>query len=250
MQTVINDVLTNYELVNPKAKTPIVILHGWGQSSQAWLETVKLLKQDFRYYLLDLPGFGGTKNLKPGSNVPEYTGFVNDFARKLKLKNFVLMGHSYGGQIAADFAIKYPETVKRLVLIDAAVVRTRQLKTVIKIALAKTVKPIISLFPKNLSTSILKLYNPDYSASNDYQRSVLNKIVKYNLGSKLHLIKVPTDIVWGSEDKVIRYMGKYLVEGIPQAKLHVVYGAGHILNITHPKKLATTLNRILTHEST
>jgi len=214
-----------------------------------WLETAKLLNSDFSYYLLDLPGFGGTKNLAENSDVPEYSQFVKEFVEKLKLKNFILMGHSFGGQIAGDFAIKYPEMVKRLVLIDAAIVRVRRLKTVIKIALAKIVKPLIRLFPTEVMNFLLKHYNSDYSASNAYQKSVLNKILKYNLGFKLGQIKVPTDIVWGSEDKVIPYMGKYLVEGIRNARLHVVYDAGHILNITHPQKLAATLNQILTHES-
>lgn len=245
-----NGVLTNYEVINPKAKQSVLLLHGWAQSSLFWLETAKLLNGDFSYYLLDLPGFGGTKNLAENSNVPEYTEFVKEFTEKLKLKNIILMGHSFGGQIAGDFAIKYPKMVKRLVLIDAAIVRVRRLKTIIKIALAKIVKPLVSFFPITLMSFLLKHYNSDYSASNAYQKSVLNQILKYNLGFKLNQIKTPTDIVWGSEDKVIPYMGKYLLEGIPDAKLHVVYGAGHILNVTHPQKLAATLNQILIHEST
>ncbi len=249
MQTVIGGVLTTYELINPKATIPVVILHGWGQSSLHWLETTKLLDSDFSYYLLDLPGFGGTKNLATSSDIPGYSQFVKDFTQKLKLKNFILMGHSFGGQIAGDLAIQNPQLLKQLVLIDASIVRTRRPKTVVKIALAKIVKPLISFFPTTTKTFLLRLYNSDYSASNDYQRSVLNKIVKYNLGPKLHLIKVPTDIVWGSEDKVIRYMGKYLVENIPQAQLHLIYGAGHSPNVTHPQKLSATLNQILNHHS-
>lgn len=245
MQTVINGVLTNYEVVSPKAKSRVVILHGWRQNASLWLPITKLLPEDHGYYLLDLPGFGGTRDLAANSNVPEYTTFVKNFTDKLKLKNFVLLGHSFGGQVACDFTIKYPKLVCRLVLVDAAVIRTKGLLTKAKILIAKIFKPIKLILPIGLINQIHGKIAHDYSLSNDYQKSVFRQILKYNLGPKLHLIKVPTEIIWGSEDKVIPYVGKYLVENISDARLHVIYGCGHSPNLTHPKRLADILCKIL-----
>ncbi|MBI2310329.1 alpha/beta hydrolase [Candidatus Collierbacteria bacterium] len=245
MQTVINGVLTNYEAVNPKAKSHVVILHGWRQNASLWLPVAKLLSEDHCYYLLDLPGFGGTKNLAANSNVPEYTTFVRDFTDKLKLKNFVLLGHSFGGQVACDFALKYPKLVSRLVLVDAAVIRHETPTTTLIKSLAKLFKPISQILPISLINQIHEKIAHDYSHSNDYQKSVLRQIINYDLSSELHLIKVPTEIVWGSEDKVIPYVGKYLVENISDARLHVIYGCGHSPHLTHPQKLADILCKIL-----
>lgn len=245
MQTVINGVLTNYEVVNPKAKNIVLLLHGWGQNASLWLPLAKLLSENHCYYLLDLPGFGGTRNLATNSNVPEYTTFVKDFTDKLKLKNFVLSGHSFGGQVACDFTIKYSERVNQLILIDAAVIRTRRLLTKVKIFIAKIFKPIKQIIPFGLIRQIQKISSSDYAFANDYQKTVLHKILKYNLGAKLHLIKVPTEIIWGSEDRVIPYVGKYLVENIPSARLHVIYGANHSPHLTHPQRLADILCKIL-----
>lgn len=249
MQTVINGVLTNYEVVNPKAKSPVVILHGWGQNASLWLPLTKLLSENHRYYLLDLPGFGGTKNLAKNSDIPEYTSFVKNFSDKLKLKNFVLLGHSFGGQVACDFTIKYPELLNCLVLVDAAVIRRRTIKTILIQAIAKLFKPIKQIVPIGLISQIHERIAHDYSHSNDYQKSVLRQILKYDLSPKLHLIKVPTEIIWGSEDKVIPYVGKYLVENISDARLHVIYGCGHHPYLTHPQKLAGVLNKILSNLS-
>ncbi len=249
MQTVINGVLTNYEVINPKAKSPAIILHGWGQNGSLWLPLAKLLSDDYCYYLLDLPGFGGTRNLAKNSDVPEYTSFVKNFSDKLKLKNFVLLGHSFGGQVACDFTIKYPELVNHLILVDAAVIRVRSPITWIKLGIAKVLKPFLSFLPTQTINSILRLYAVDYAKANEYQMSVLHKILKYNLGTKLHLIKVPTEIIWGSEDKVIPYVGKYLVENISDARLHVIYGCGHHPHLSHPQKTAAILNDILSNLS-
>ncbi|MBI2325970.1 alpha/beta hydrolase [Candidatus Collierbacteria bacterium] len=245
MQTVTNGVLTNYEVVNPKAKSRVVILHGWRQNAALWLPLVKLLSEDNCYYLLDLPGFGGTGDLAANSNVPEYTTFVKNFTDKLKLKNFVLLGHSFGGQVASDFAIKYPKLVNRLVLVDAAVIRHETPITTLIKSLAKFFKPISQILPISLISQIHEKIAHDYSHSNDYQKSVLRQIINYDLSPKLHLIKVSTEIIWGSKDKVIPYVGKYLVENIPDARLHVIYGTGHSPHLTHPQKLADILCKIL-----
>lgn len=246
MQIVINGILTNYELINPKAKRTILLLHGWGQNSTFWTPLAQLLNPDLRIFLLDLPGFGGTQNLAFDSNVPDYSNFVKEFTTKLSLKKFILIGQSFGGQVAGDFALKYPNSLTKLILIDAAIVRNRNLLTIIKIYLAKIGKPIAKLFPRHFTKIILSHYAADRSKTNPYQKSVIDQILKYDLSKKIHLIKIPTDIIWGSEDRVIPYVGKLLVETFPNANLHVIYGAGHLPHLTHPTKLAAILNNLIT----
>jgi len=246
VQTVINCVLTHYELINPKAKTPVIILHGWGQNSGLWLPLAKKLSENFRLYLLDLPGFGGTKNLADGSGIPEYVKFVENFVAKNNLKKITLIGHSFGGQVAADFALHHPELLSRLILINAATVRKRKLLTKLKIFAVKIIKLPTLLLSNSLRERILTLTTfRDYAQANPYQRSVLKKVLGQDIGAKVNLIKIPTEVIWGSEDKVIPYKGKFLVENIPTASLHVIYGAGHLPHLTHTAKLAQTLNQIL-----
>lgn len=249
MQIVVDGILTHYELLNPKAKTPLVILHGWGHNASLWLPLTKLLASDCRVYLLDLPGFGGTHNLAQDADVPHYTEFVHHFTVKLKLRNFILVGHSFGGQIATDFALKYPNVLRRLVLIDSATIRVRRLKTRAKIFLAKVTKPLTQILPATLKRALLSLYtSPDYANANSYLKGVLDQILKYDLSKKIHTLKVPTDIIWGSEDRVIPYTAKLLVETIENADLHVIYGAGHSPHLTHTAKLAVVLNQIIENE--
>ncbi len=247
MQTIINGLLTHYEIVNPKAKNPVIILHGWGSSSSYWAPLTGKLPSDHVYYLIDLPSFGGTQNLQSSPDVPDYTDFVKSFIEKLKLKKITLVGHSFGGQITIDFSIKYPKVLNKIVLIAPAGIRHRTPITRMKIALTKTIKPLLKLVSPKIQKQILALYTPkDYQNANPHQRSVLNNILKYNLENSLRQITVPTHIIWGSEDHVIPYKGKFMADNIKNSRLHVIYGAGHLIHLSHPDKLVNILNPIIT----
>ncbi|NCP46970.1 alpha/beta hydrolase [bacterium] len=246
MQTVVNGVLTNYEIINPKQTNTLVILHGWGSSISYWVPLTKLLTPKVRIILVDLPGFGSTGPLPDKPDVPEYTNFVRNFTQKLNLKNFILAGHSFGGQITLDYALKYPEDPNSIVLIAPAAIRERSKFAQAKIKLAKIIKPIFVLLPNSSFEKFLGWYTPkDYSNSNEYQKKVLGKIVVYNLKSYLGEVRVPTDIIWGSEDFVIPNMGKYLAENIHDSHLYIVYGANHLIHFYHLQKLADIINQII-----
>ncbi len=246
MQTVVDGVLTNYEVINPNQKNILLILHGWGSSLKFWIPIAKQLSRDLRIILLDLPSFGSTAPLPNDPNIPEYTLFVKAFAKKLKLSHFTLAGHSFGGQVTLDYALKFPNDLKSIILISPAVVRERSKSAKLKILLAKVLRPLFSILPKHSFERFLGWYTPrDYSNSTEYQRRVLQKIVVYDLKPFLNQVKVPTDIIWGSEDFVIPYMGKFLAESIPDSHLHVIYGANHLIYLTHSKKLIENLNQIV-----
>ena len=246
MQIIVNGILTNFESVNPHAKIPVILLHGWGGLSKSWTPVVKLLNPHFCYYLVDLPGFGFTQPLDDTPSIPEYTDFIRAFAKSLKLKKFILAGHSFGGQITIDYAIEYPQDLICIILTAPAAVRERSNIVKAKITAAKIVRPLVSLLPNDIYNKFLDWYTPEsYRNADEYQRKVLKKIITYNLKPKLHLIKVPTHIVWGSNDIVIPFMGKYMAENIKNSDLQMISGAGHQLHLTHTLILANILNKTL-----
>ena len=246
MQTVVSGVLTNYLDINPKQKNTLVILHGWGSSISYWVPLSNLLSPKIRIILLDLPGFGSTGPLPGKPDVPEYTNFVRSFTQKLSLKSFILAGHSFGGQITIDYALKYPKDLRSIILIAPAAIRERSKLTQIKIKLTKIIKPLFSFLPHNAFEKFLGWSTPsDYRNSNEYQKKVLSKIVIYNLKPFLKDLHLPTDIIWGSEDFVIQNTGKYLAENIPDSHLHVIYGANHFINLSHLHRLADLINQII-----
>ncbi len=100
------------------AADTLVFLHGWGGSRELWRHTLETLPQ-FRCLALDLPGTGGTP-LPPDSTMPQMAAWVSDTCAALGLSRITLVGHSLGGNLAAQTALDFPALVQRLVLVDAA----------------------------------------------------------------------------------------------------------------------------------
>ncbi len=98
----------------------ILFIHGLGSYLRAWDKNIPELSKKYRCIAIDLPGYGkSSKELHPGT-MEFYADIVAEFINKLQLKNVTLAGHSMGGQISMVFALKYPNLVKNLILVDPA----------------------------------------------------------------------------------------------------------------------------------
>lgn len=232
---VINGVLTSYREYGQQHSDTITILPGWGQTGQHWREVASQLASNYRVITLDLPGFGGTAFLTNEANIPEYAHFVEAFLEKMGITDTIILGHSFGGQIATYLSINSGKLISKMILISPAVIR-RDLISHKKILL-KLLRPfrfIARLFPKLAA----KIQSEDYQSSSLRQQEIFKKIIRYDLSEKLKTIKALVIVIWGNQDRVIPYDGKRLVEIIPRAQLRVLYGAGHHPHLTHGKELS------------
>jgi len=84
-----------------------------------------------------LPGFGKTGKPKKPWNVSDYVDFVTAFVNKLKLKNFNLLGFSFGGRISIKLASKYSNKVNKLFLVSSAGVGVKKAEQKNKVKISK-----------------------------------------------------------------------------------------------------------------
>jgi len=246
MQKVINQTLVHYQIINPQKKKTLLILPGWGQNSSHWLEFAKTLPSTYRYILLDLPGFGNSQYLPNNPSIPEYTKFLKNFINQLNLKKPILLGHSFGGQIAINLAVSYPNLLSQLILLSPAAVRNKSQRQKIKVKIYQQFKLIKKLLPKPIIKKILKkLTSTDYYHANPEQKEILKQITTQDLTSRLKNIKATTTIIWGEKDQEIPYHGKTLTDLIPNSILIVLYDTDHNPHLTKPQTLSDTLTKIL-----
>lgn len=246
MDIVLDHNLVHFELINPKAKKACLVLHGWGQNSSLWTDTFNHLSSDYRYYLLDLPGFGHSPLLSKDSGIPEYADFVLAFIKKINLKNPVIIGHSFGGQIAAYIAINYPSIISALILVSPAIDRRKSLKQKLKILVYRQFSFLKAVLPKPILLFLLsRITSTDYYHSPPKHQAILKKIVNHDLTGQLNQIKTPSFLIWGENDTEIPYSGQIIANLIPNCRLYLLQ-SDHNPHLNLQSQLVPTLKHIFT----
>lgn len=213
---------------------PIILLHGWGGSSKSLESLQGFLSKDFQAITLDLPGFGQSPEPKEVFGVKDYAREIIQVAKNLGLKKFHLFGHSFGGQIATQLVLDYPQIVKTLILCDAAVVRKKTVPVKIIIKIAKLIKQF-GLSP------ILKIIfsRSDYQKASPHMKKIMNKILTEDLTLNLPQIHTPTLILWGEKDQdTPLWQAQIIHQNIKGSKLKVYSNFRHGLPLFNPENVA------------
>lgn len=213
----------------------VVVLHGWGASIETVMPIVNGLKDRFKVYAIDLPGFGDSDEPLEVMDSFVYADIVKKFIEDEKLSKVKLVGHSFGGKLSIILSAKYPELVDKVVLIDSAgLIPKRALDYYIKVYGFKTLR----FFYKNLffwlkdEEKLEKFYkkfgSDDYQDSTGIMRRILVKVVNEDLSPILKDIEASTLLVWGDKDEdTPLYMGKIMEQQIKDSGLVVLEGTGH-----------------------
>ena len=100
----------------------IVLLHGFLEDSGMWNEISKELSKKFRVVTIDLLGHGKTENLSYVHTMEEQATMVKFVLDKLKLRKYILVGHSMGGYVSLAFAEVYPNNLKGICLMNSTAI--------------------------------------------------------------------------------------------------------------------------------
>src|SRR5438128_6412615 len=100
--------------------SPVILLHGLADDVGVWESAIAPLAAKYRVVALDQIGFGRSDKPLLNYRVSTFVDFLDGFLNELKIKRASLVGNSLGGWVAADFALKHPDQIERLVLSDAA----------------------------------------------------------------------------------------------------------------------------------
>jgi len=248
VKTSVNNLAVNYKIAGEGPA--VLILHGWGGSSDSWLEVQKILA-DHGYMVVvpDFPGFG--KSFTPPNpwSLKEYNDWLNDFLKDSSLglgEPFFLLAHSFGGRVAIKFAAQYPERLKKLILCDSAGIKARpDLKTRIIIIISRLGNAIFSpeifaRFKDSVRSAFYFLIrNRDYVKAKGTMRETMKNVISEDLLSDLSGIKVPTLVVWGERDKIVPVKCAHIFkERISNCRLEIIPRIGHSPHLEVPGGLS------------
>lgn len=218
----------------------LVILHGWGHSGAMWQGFINKF-HDHKVIFIGLPGFGEEKLISNNWNVADYADWVLLKLKSMGIKNTIIIGHSFGGKVATEIAIKDPSIVKKLVLVAAPVLRRPALTTKLHIKANKIIKNMF------LSKAIKIQTNSEYKEANaNNLGAVFVNSVNYDATSKLPKLKAPTLIIWGDSDKDAPLrIGKEMHRLIPNSKLEILKNTGHNIYLENPNILYGLINKFI-----
>lgn len=172
----------------------VVLLHGWGQN----IEMMKPLGdelQNKRVTILDLPGFGETKEPDRVYDIEDYGEELHKLLLELKIKKPILIGHSFGGRVAIWYAANYP--VSKIVLFGSPCVRERKISK--KEQFLKRLKklPLMDSIGEYMKKYI---GSTDYRNASPIMRDTLVRVVNRDLSDEAKKIKASVLLIWGSLD--------------------------------------------------
>jgi pimeloyl-ACP methyl ester carboxylesterase len=98
---------------------PVILLHGYTQTSRMWRPLIDRLKEQFTVIAPDLPGIGDSDIPKTGSDMKTAAIQIHALAKALGVTKASVVGHDIGLMVAYAYAAQFPTEVEKLVVMDA-----------------------------------------------------------------------------------------------------------------------------------
>jgi len=190
----------------------VLLLHGGACDSADWIETMVPLSGTYTFYAPDLVGYGLSDRNRDGYHLSDFTDSTNGLIDALKLDvPLVIVGHSLGGRVALDIALKYPGKVQKLVLIDTTGFSRLARWGSFLGTMFYTVRRVLRRpqpFPRFLMDGETEAH--------------------WVCLHRLPELKIPSLIVWNRHDPYYTVKGALKAKALmPQAQLEIMTGYGH-----------------------
>src|ERR1700722_10856920 len=230
----------------------VILLHGMGGVKESWMGNLGALAAGYHVYAIDQIGFGHSDKPLLDYKIATFVDFLYAFMPTQNIGKVTLVGNSFGGWIALDFAMQQPGIMEKLVLVDSAgLAWQRPLAELNPSSLAATRTLIESVFynKKMISDNDVLQVFTDRMRNNDgytIQRTVAGFATPQFEDAKLASIHVPTLVMWGRQDELIPLAsGEKFHDGIAGARLLVFDHCGHVPQIEKSEEFNQALLEFL-----
>ena len=239
----------NLNLRESGSGPPLLLLHR-STGVIAWDTFEDQLAANFSVVHPDLPGFGDSDRPDWAREPRDLAIIVGRLIETLDLSDVTVVGLGFGGFVAAELATMNDTRIKSLVLVTSAGIKPREGEIVDQMLIehADYVRRGFhdeASFEKRFGAEL----HPDVKDIWEFSRIMAARVTwsPYMFSRRLpHLLSevhTPALVVWGESDQIIpRAAGEQYVEGLAEASLEVVPGAGHIVEWDQPEQLAALIS--------
>jgi pimeloyl-ACP methyl ester carboxylesterase len=218
---------------------PFVYLHSTLGESTRWLPFHQAWARQFTVYAPLHPGFGASGGFDDVDTVEDVAFHYVELLDALGLDEVVLGGVSLGGWIAAEFAVRWPERVKRLWLSGTPGLWVDEEPLPDFIRYMEKPRKLREFLFHDPEGAVAKMVIPDepdearrlagYQALSVLARLTWERPYDPKLGARLHRVRCPVLLLWGADDRLVppSYAEAYR-RHLPQAELRTIPGCGHL----------------------
>jgi 2-hydroxymuconate-semialdehyde hydrolase len=246
---------------------PVLLIHGIPTSGLLWTDVAERLAPRARVLAVDLLGYG--LSARPAGlavDVLAQAGYLVELLDALGVERATVVGHDIGGGVAQNLAVRYPERVERLGLVNSVCYDSWPIPEMKAIRAAS---PVVGIVPPGLTTEALELglrrgfhhseraepfldaflepfSTPEGMAVFLEHVHSLDSRHTEEIAPRLRELRVPAAVVWGREDPFQKaHWGERLAADIPGAELTLVDDASHFAPADAPEPVAGALLRLL-----
>jgi pimeloyl-ACP methyl ester carboxylesterase len=232
-------------------KPMVVLIHGLGQDREVWDRVAARLEGRYRLLLVDLPGHGASASIANVS-VDAVADVLDRTLKERKVKQALLVGHSYGGLVALAEAARHPDRAAGVVSIDIA--------TYVEIDSGR-VANLEQIIAQRYPLFLRGVYEPMTHDSSQVEpviakaakvpREVLTEYFRdawrVNLRPSIRTLKAPvlvvaTDATWPGAESWTSARKRLGYETAGPAIGRRIWGSGHLVQLDQPDTLAAAIS--------
>lgn len=259
---------------------PVLFIHGLGSSGYLeWRFNLEPTAVRHTVYAPDLPGFGRSEKPRARYGIPYFTRFIERYMEGRGLRSAAVVGASLGGRVALELALKHPQRVSKLVLVNSlglgrpSMRLTYGLITLPRVGetMMNVTRNALNWVPAAMIRRVAGRYvgaSADLSRTMDdgyldnlrelyaaegyhdaYLATVRSLVTptalfgnEYDVSGRLCEIKVPLQLIWGANDPLFPLIHATRAHALAKnSRLAVIEGAGHTPQAERPEEF----NRVL-----
>lgn len=234
----------------------LVFLHYWGGSSRTWKQVTAPLARSYRTIATDHRGWGASEAPASGYALADLAEDVAGVIHALRLRRYVLVGHSMGGKVAQLLASRWPPGLAGLVLVGSAMPTPLALpgamREMMRVAYA-TRESVEMSIDQVLTARPLDPADREQVIA-DSLRGAPQAIEAWPAASSqedisglVAAIAVPTLVIASELDRVdtVETTTAELLPRIPGAILRVLPGTGHLAPLESPTELVVLIDQFV-----
>lgn len=228
---------------------PVLFIHGNGADSTQWAAQLEHLRKTRRAVALDLPGMGNSAPAANGDYSPKANAAAVDAAvTSIGLKRFVLVGHSYGGAVAATYAAAHPEKVAAVIYADSAAsvpAMSPQMQKFVDALRADRMKVTRIWFAPMLKPSSQAVQDRVFATVEkskvDAFAGALERLAGYDAKSVVNAYPGPKFVIYAADiESPAAFRPQF-----PDLPAEKITGAGHWLMLDKPDEFNAALDKFL-----